>query len=78
MRHPAPVDLVGDSVAVSAVEVSAVEVSVVVVIDSVAVAESVIKVAAVDLEDKHRQMLPLAPAVDVGVVSVVEAGLTVV
>jgi hypothetical protein len=74
------VGLVGDSVAVSVVEVSAVEASavVVVVIDSVAVVESVIKVAAADSEDKHRPMLPLAPAVDVGVVSVVEAGLTVV
>lgn len=83
MHHPAPVGLVGDSVAVSVAEVSAVEASVVVVvvvvvIDSVAVGESVIKVAEVDLEDKHRQMLRLAPAVDVGVVSAVEAGLTVV
>lgn len=82
MHHPAPVGLVGDSVAVSVAEVSAVEASVVVVvvvvIDSVVVVESAIKVAEVDLEDKHRQMLRLAPAVGVGVVSVVEAGLTVV
>jgi hypothetical protein len=53
-----------------------------VVIVSAAVEESVTKVAAVASEDRHHQMLHLAPAADVGVVlevvSVVEAGLTVV
>lgn len=82
MHHPVLVDLVGDSVAASVVEVSEVEASVVVVIVSAAVEESVTKVAAVASEDRHHQMLHLAPVagaeVVLEVVSVVEAGLTVV
>jgi hypothetical protein len=91
MRHPALVDLVGDSVAASVAEVSVAEASVVVVVvvvigSVVVVEESVTKVAAVasEAEDKHRPMLPLALAVDAGVdleeatAVVVEAGLSVV
>jgi hypothetical protein len=86
MRHPAQVDLVGDSVVASVAEVSVAEASVVVVIGSVVVEESVTKVAAVasEAEDKHRPMLPLDLVADAGVVLevatvvVVVAGLTVV
>jgi hypothetical protein len=75
--------LVVDSVAASEVEVSEAEASGVVVIGSVAVEESVTKVAAVVSEDKHRQTPPLVLAADVVVdlgegVTVGEAGLTVV
>lgn len=83
-HHPVLVDLVEVSVAASVVEVSVVEASAVVVIVSAAVEESVTKVAAVASEDKHHQMLHLVPEADVEavmeveVVTVVEAGLTVV